>query len=312
MKEEFTFLSKDGITKIHGVYWIPNGEIKAVLQIVHGMDEYIERYEEFALFLNEHGYLVAGHDHLGHGQSIRSEEDLGFFARENGNECLLSDIHTLRKKTAAAYPKTPYFVMGHSMGSFLIRQYIQDYSQGLAGCIIMGTGMPTDGSLKFGKMLCKIIAGIHNWHYRSRFLNNLIMGSYNKKFGQTRMSADWLTKNNAVVDKYLQDPLCTFVFTLNGYYNMFLSIEAAKNQANIAKTPSTFPLFLVSGGDDPVGQFGSGVNELYELFKKIGMSDCTMRLYLGDRHEILNETDKDTVFCDLLRWLEGKRSEPLV
>ncbi|MCR5666700.1 MAG: lysophospholipase [Eubacterium sp.] len=307
MKEEFTYLSKDGITNIHAVHWIPDGKVKAILQIVHGMDEYIERYEEFALFLNEQGYLVAGHDHLGHGQSVRSEEDLGFFAEQNGNECLLSDIHAMRQKTTESYPDIPYFVMGHSMGSFLIRQYIQDHFDGLAGCIIMGTGMPTDGSLSTGKKLCKIISVFHNWRYRSHFLNKMIMGAYNKKFAPTRTSADWLTKNTDIVDAYLQDPFCTFCFTLNGYYNMFLSIEQAKDPTKIAKTPKSFPIFLVSGGDDPVGQFGSGVNELYELFQKIGMEDCTMRLYLNDRHEILHETDKDTVFHDLLRWLDSKQ-----
>ncbi len=308
MKNEFTFVSADKKTNIHCIHWVPEGPIKAILQISHGMVEYINRYENFALFLNEQGILVAGHDHLGHGQSVQSADELGYFADAQGNECLLSDIHTLRQLTQEKYPDLPYFVLGHSMGSFLIRQYIQEHSGGLAGCIIMGTGAQPAATLSLAKFISKTIATFKGSHHRSKFLNKLALGSYNKKFEPARTPNDWLTKDTHIVDTYNADPLCTFTFTVNSYYNLFLSIERAQNEEFMKKTTSSLPLFLVSGGDDAVGNFGASVADLQKTFLKIGMKDVSMRLYPGDRHEILNETDKDLVYQDLLKWLQSKLS----
>ena len=304
-KREFTFLSKDGKTAIHAIEWKPEGEIKGILQICHGMVEFIDRYDAFASFLNKQGYLVIGHDHLGHGKSVTSEAEYGYFGHPDGNAYVIEDIHALRQSTQQQYPALPYFILGHSMGSFLTRQYLTTYAEGLSGAIIMGTGSQPQAVLGLAKGICSSMAKIKGWHYRSEFVNNLAMGSYNKPFEPTRTSADWLTKDEAIVDAYLANPWCTFVFTINGYYQMFSGIEIAQRDAD--KVPKTLPMFIVSGKDDPVGNFGKGVKQVYEDYQAKGIKDIVMKLYVDDRHEILNETDKHAVYVDILTWMDQHR-----
>ncbi len=307
MKTHFTYTSTDGHTKIHAIAWAPEGDPAAVLQICHGMVEYIDRYDPFATFLSQHGYYVVGNDHLGHGESVDSDEKHGYFAQPNGNECVIGDVHTLRKMTAEKFPGIPCFMLGHSMGSFLVRQYIESFGDGLAGAIIMGTGSQPGGTLSMGKMLCRLSAAFHGWDYRSKMINNMAFGSYNKQFEPSRTSMDWLTKDEAVVDAYINHPWCTFRFTVNGYYNLFRSIEAAQDPKQIAQIPKDLPLLFVSGACDPVGGNGKGVTTAYESYKNAGIADVSIKLYDNDRHEILNETDRDQVWADLFAWLEAHR-----
>ncbi len=311
MKTHFKYPSQDKQTQIHAIAWEPDGKPAAVLQICHGMVEYIDRYDPFATFLLQHGYYVVGNDHLGHGESVTSDEKHGYFADPNGNECVIGDIHTLRKMTTEKLPGIPYFILGHSMGSFLVRQYIESYGAGLAGVIISGTGWQGNAALALGKRLCRSSANRHGWDYRSGRIDNMAFGSYNKQFEPARTSADWLTKDEAVVDAYLSHPWCTFKFTVNGYYNLFTSIQAAQDPKRIAQIPKDLPMFLVSGACDPVGENGKGVTEAYESYKNAGIKDVSMKLYENDRHEILNETDRDVVWADLLAWLEKER-EPTI
>jgi len=311
VKREFTFDSKDGKTKIHAIRWEPEqGEIKGVLQIFHGMVEFIERYEEFAEFLTEKGFVVTGNDHLGHGASIVSKEDYGFFAEENGNQAVLGDVHQLKLMTEADYPDVPYYILGHSMGSFLLRQYLCMYGDGLDGAVIMGTGTQPTAALKLGKWLCSLMASFKGWHYRSRLVDNMAFGGYNKHFKPARTDKDWLTKEESYVDRYLADERCTFRFTLNGYYNLFTSIEEASLLSNLEKKPKDLPVLFVAGGDDPVGNFGKGVEQVRKQFQAVGMSDVTWIIYENDRHEILNETDRETVYKDLYAWLYVRMTDP--
>lgn len=309
MKKDFYYLSRDGVTKIHAIEWLPEGEIKAVLQICHGMVEYIERYDEFARYLADRGYYVVGHDHLGHGQSVQSEADLGYFHETQGNKFVVGDIHQLRQMTQTKYPDVPYFILGHSMGSFLARQYIQMYGSGLKGVIIMGTGHKPALLLNVGKALCKIIASVKGWHYRSKLINNMAFGSYNKNFKPSKTQVDWVTSDPEQLAKYVADPLCTFTFTINGYYHLFCSIKELTQKEYLNKIPKDLPVFFVSGQNDPVGSFGKGVEKVYDTYKKCGLKDLTMKLYKDDRHEILNETDRPQVYEDLFVWLEQKRDE---
>lgn len=311
MKQDFYFPSADGLTNIHVSEWIPDGEVRAVLQISHGMVEYIGRYGRFAEYLNEHGIYVVGNDHLGHGESVVSDEKLGYFNDPNGNECVIADLHQLRQMTEKKYPDVPYFMMGHSMGSFLIRQYMMLHGQGLAGVIVMGTGSQPDMVLKAGKAVCQAIAAVRGWQYRSQLVNIMAFGSNNQKFRPARTHMDWLTKDIEIVDAYLKDPWCTYTFTLNGFYQMFRSIQFVQDPANIAGIPKNLPLLVVSGADDPVGNSGKGVKQTYDGFLTAGVKDVEMVLYDGDRHEILNETDYEMVYGDLLGWLEKKMTEGL-
>lgn len=302
-KEDFYFNSASGTTKIHAVRYIPDGEIRAILQISHGMVEYVERYEAFALYLNSKGILVTGNDHLGHGKSINSRDELGYFAKEDGNHAVLYDLYQLTQITKEKYPGIPYFLLGHSMGSFYARQYLCEFGHELDGAIIMGTGCQPLALVKAGRLLTSLIALFKGWHYRCEFVNNMAFGSYNKKFEPARTSKDWLSKDEAIVDKYVADEYCNFIFTLNAYYNMFTGISRLYNKKLLSQMPKSLPVLFVAGEDDPVGDFGKGVLKSVDMFKNTGMQNVKVKLYPTDRHEILNETDFRQVYDDLYTWL---------
>lgn len=305
MKKNLYYPSSDGVTKIHAIEWIPEGEIRAILQISHGMVEFIDRYDRFARYLNQYGIYVVGNDHLGHGASVVDDEKHGFFKQPDGNECVIKDLHRLRHITSKKYPELPYFMMGHSMGSFLIRQYMMVHGEGLSGVIVMGTGTQPEAVLKTGKMVCKMIASSKGWEYRSKFVDNLAFGGYNKKFEPARTPQDWLTKDEKIIDAYMNHPWCTFMFTLNGYYQLFRTIQFVQKKANINRIPKNLPVLITSGEDDPVGNFGKGVRTVYDSYKAAGIRNLQIKLYETDRHEILNEMDYETVFEDLKNWLEA-------
>lgn len=304
-KEEFYFTSTSGTTKIHAVRYLPDGEIKAILQIAHGMVEYIERYEAFALFLASKGFLVTGNDHLGHGKSINSKDDWGYFAKEDGNRAVLCDMYQLTQITKEKYPEVPYFLLGHSMGSFYTRQYLCTFGNELQGAIIMGTGCQPLALIQTGRLLTKMISLFKGWNYRSDFINNMAFGSYNKHFQPARTTKDWLTKDTAIVDKYVADECCNFIFTLNAYYNMFTGISRLYNKKLLSNMPKELPVFFVAGEDDPVGDYGKGVRKAVTMFQEIGMKHVSLKLYPTDRHEILNETDRGQVYEDLYSWLNS-------
>lgn len=304
-EEKFTFLSADGKTTIHAVRWIPeDGNYEAILQITHGMIEFVERYIPFADFLTQNAFMVVGHDHLGHGDSVASREDWGYFA-ENPSDTVITDMHTLRTMVQKENPGVPYFMMGHSMGSYMLRKYLCLHGENLSGAIIMGTGCVPDGTTKFGMTLCRVMARFRGWNYRSRLMQKL---SYSKPYHKFDLygkdyTNSWLTKDTEHVKKYYSDPRCTFVFTLNGYLGLMEAVYFDNQMENIKKVPKDLPVFMVSGADDPVGDLGEGVKKVYHMFKEAGVDDLTYRLYETDRHEILNETDRDQVYADICAWM---------
>lgn len=310
-KREFTYLSADGKTNIHAVEWKPEqGEVKAVLQIIHGMVEFIDRYEEFAEYLTQRGIAVVGNDHLGHGMSVISRDEYGFFCEKNGNAAVLKDIHHLKKLTEKSFGNIPYYMLGHSMGSFLLRQYLCLRGEELDGAVIMGTGTKPVPLLKTGRGLCRAMAAIFGWHHRSILIDRMAFGGYNKHFKPARTVGDWLTKDETIVDRYLADERCTFRFTLNGYYNLFYSMETASKKSSLRRMPKDLPVLFVSGREDPVGDFGAGVEQVEKKFREAGMENITQKLYETDRHEILNETDRSAVYEDLYHWLSRNLSRP--
>ena len=302
--EAFSFLSKEGKTKIHALRWIPeSGEYDAVLQITHGMVEYIERYQLFAEYLTEHGFMVVAHDHLGHGESVGSRDDWGYMA-DNPSDTLVEDMHTLR--TMSQEEGKPYFMLGHSMGSYLLRKYLSIHGDGIWGAIIMGTGYIPDGTVKLAMRVARFQAGILGWRHRSRLLQKLSYSKPYKKYSLDGRDVNnsWLTKDQLIVEKYYADPKCTFVFTVNAYMGLFEAVLFDNQPENIKKIPKKLPLFLISGADDPVGDLGEGVKHVYDSYKDAGVEDIIWRLFENDRHEILNETDKEEVYKDILSWLK--------
>ena len=305
IKKEFDFLSADGETRIHTVSWMPEGNVRAVLQLCHGMTEHIERYESFAEYMTGKGFYVVGHDHLGHGQSVQSEEKLGFFHERDGNRCLIEDIHQVRKAVQETNPDFPYFILGHSMGSFLVRQYLTEYGEGLDGAVLVGTGHHALPTLLFGQAICAVMAKFKGWEHRSEFVTRVAMGSYNKHFEQ-KTGNEWLTRDETVVEAYNKDPLCGFTFTLNAYYFMFQGMKKLMRPSSLKKIPVNLPILFVSGRKDPVGNMGKSVIKVYDAYQKNQIQDVRIKLYKDDRHEILNELDRDVVYDDIYRWMEKR------
>ena len=308
MKNDLYFPSVDGKTTIHAIEWVPEGEPKAVLQMVHGMNEYIDRYNEFASFMADNGFFVVGHDHVGHGESVAPDGTRRFFAEKNGNRVLLEDMETVRKTAAEKYPDVPHFILGHSMGSFLVRQFIARHGGSLTGAVIMGTGNQPAMTLKSGIALCSIIGATKGKRYESRLVNKIAMNGNLKRIENPRTIADWLSKNEPNIDAYISNPWCNGMFTVGAYKDMFISIQDCQSKTTIDRIPKELPLLLVSGEEDPIGAYGKGVEAAYESYKKAGIQDVTIKLYPGDRHEILNELDREMVYQDLLDWFSAHMS----
>ncbi len=311
MKQNITFLSSDEITTIHAVKWIPDGEPKAVIQLVHGMVEYIERYEDFANFLAGQGYLVVGHDHLGHGQSVRSVEDWGFMTELAPARTLVRDIHQLRTMIQKDYPTLPYYILGHSMGSYLLRRYLTHKGKGLAGAIIVGTGSEPDMMVRSGLMLVRGTAKSKGWHFRSAKLQSLTYSSAYKKYDLTRTDLDnsWICSDPEIMKKYYADPRCSFLFTTSGFEALLSTVLFVNQKRNIELIPKDLPLFIISGEGDPVGNLGKGVKDVYQKYVKAGITDIECKLYPDMRHEILNEPDKQIVYDDVAAWLDKHQAQ---
>lgn len=287
------------------VYTPVSGDIRAILQISHGMCEYIGRYEEFASFLCENGVLVCGNDHLGHGSAAQESDSLGYFAKKDGWQLLPADVRKLTILMQKRYPGVPYFLLGHSMGSFVARVYLAKYGELLDGAIIMGTS-GKNPLASIGVWFAERTIRRHGDKYRSEFLTRQSTGSYNKRFKTEQDEQSWLTKDEAIRKKYAADPLCSFQFTAAGHRDLFTLLQAVSTEEWAERVPKELPILLASGDMDPVGNYGKGVKEVYERLQKAGVKDVSLKLYKDDRHEILNETDRETVYQDMLDFILSK------
>lgn len=308
MKKEISWLSSNQKTMLYGYMWVPETKIKAILQITHGMKEFIDRYDDFAQYLNQSGILVVGMDLLGHGKSIQGV-DYGFFDEEKGNAYLLEDIHQLYLMTHKRYPNCPYFMLGHSMGSFLLRQYLGTYQPKLSGAIIMGTGNQTLLLLNLASLLLKFLMAVKGKKAKIHQIDQLLNKVFNRSFRPTQTMADWISRDEKMVALYINNPLCTFDFTLAAYHDMVKSLKKMNQNCIYENIPCHLPIFLVAGKQDPVGNFGKGVEQLKDRYLKAGFQFVDMKLYPNDRHEILNELDRKQVYDDLKDWLEKRMGE---
>ena len=304
-KKEFYLESDERGQRLHCVSWEPEDvQVRAVLQIVHGMVEYVERYEEFACFLAGRGYAVIGHDHLGHGKTAASRGDLGYFANGDGDRHVIADMYRLTCAGRERWPGVPLVIMGHSMGSFFTRKYLTRYSRRVDGAIIMGTGFMGLPLVAFGKFVAGMICRLRGSRYRSRLLYQLTLGGNNKRIRELRTDNDWLSTNEESVDAYNRDPFCTFIFTAGAYRDFFTILTDLAAKKNFETMNRELPVFFVAGEEDPVGNYGKGVRACHKQFETMGFQDLSLKLYPGDRHEILNELDRHQVYEDLAAWLD--------
>lgn len=305
--EKKIFKSSNEKNNVFVKIWYPDSEKYnepvCVLQICHGMIDHIERFDAMAEYMAQRGILVVGNDHIGHGHSVENENDFGYFADDKDpGRYLVEDMHRLTKIMKHKYPDKPYFLAGHSMGSFMVRRYIIKYGKELDGTVIMGTGNQTKILVNTGRMLSGIVGSLKGDRFRSKLINDVMFGAYNKKIKGARTSHDWLTTDSDIVDAYENDEKCSYIFTINGYYGLLNTIAYVSDFDNIKKAPMELPVLMVSGEDDPVGGYGKDVKRLYNTFKKHFL-DVTLKLYKGCRHELHSESIKDEVFEDIYNWI---------
>ncbi|HOD01703.1 MAG: lysophospholipase L2 [Firmicutes bacterium ADurb.Bin300] len=303
--KEFTFESLGGLGEIYARSFFPkNGdEAKAIIQITHGMAEHTDRYLDFAHYLCSLGYAVYMHDHLGHGKSVSSDEQLGFFGEKEGCKTLVEDVKQLTDIIKNENPDKKIILFGHSMGSFIARSYCEKYGKEIDGVIFCGTSGPNPGA-SVGKAIANYIAKRNGSHFRSEFINSLAFSSYNKKIKPQRTPFDWLTRDDNIVDKYIEDPKCGFLFTASGYRDLFDILISVSKRTWYANVPYVLPILLIAGESDPVGTYGKGVKEVARLLRDTNHNEVTLKLYPDCRHEILNELNKDEVFSDIVQWID--------
>ncbi len=304
MRKEYNYDSC-GAGQIRACVWTPEQEPRAVVQLVHGIAEHIDRYDDFALWLNEQGILVVAEDHMGHGKSIGKDGIQGYF--HGGWFSAVADTYQLLTQTMEQYPGVPYILFGHSMGSFMVRTILAQHpDSGIAGCIICGTAWQPAALLKAAAPLCALLCRNGGDKKPSEPLKKLMFGSYNQKVEHVRTEFDWLTRDDRIVDDYAKDPLCGFTGTAGLYRDMLKGIAYIQQPDTLASMNKETPVFFVAGKADPVGAYGQGVEQAAKAFQSVGMVDVSCKLYPMCRHEILNEINNGQVYEDILQWIEKK------
>lgn len=283
--------------------WLPEGAPRGVVQLVHGMAEHIGRYDALGQALAQAGYLAVGHTHLGHGPRA---ELPGFFGDEQGWEHLLADVHRLRLEMERAYPGVPYYLLGHSMGSFLVRCYVKDHGAGLRGAILSGTGWFGAPALKAALGLTGLLCALGQARKPALLVDRLAFGASNRPFAPNRTPFDWLSRDDGEVDAYIADPCCGFPFTARGYQDMFRGLDSLRDLPSLGRIPKELPFLLLSGDQDPVGAMGAGVARVADALRQAGVREVEVRLFPGGRHEMFHETNAADAFDALIAWL-GKR-----
>ncbi len=303
--KRFIFTTHDG-AEISAATWIPDSEIKAVVQIVHGMNEYIERHSKTAEFLENNGYAVFGEDHRGHGLTVK-DGNFGHFDNELGYKKVIEDNYTLTKLIKNEFPDNKVFLFGHSMGSFISRNYVFEHGNEIDGLLLMGTGgLPLKNKI-VNLTTLKVLAPFVKPDTKLPLVHRIGNADLNKAFRPGITGFEWLSTDSSVSEKFLADPMCGNVNTYAFYKDLVTMMLEMERAENIAKIPKKLPVFIFSGNMDPVGDFGRKVTQTYKDYIKAGLIDVTIRLYDGYRHELHNEPVRDELFKEILNWLEKRR-----
>lgn len=304
----FSHKASDG-RLIHVWHWLPEGDPKALILIAHGMAEHGARYERFAMKLTAAGYAVWTPDHRGHGKTA-TETELGYLADKDGFRRVVDDLHELAVAASGEYPGLPLFLFGHSMGSFLAQYYIALYGQGLAGCVLSGTSGPMPAPLLMGgKLVAALGCAFKGRRAKAPLANSMSFGSYNDAFKPVRTAFDWLSRDEAEVDKYVADPLCGFICTYGFFHDLLEGLTYIHRPDTLGRIPRELPIFMASGAKDPVGGATGAVDALEGIYHRLGIKDVGMKLYEGAHHEILNETNREEVMADIIAWLDARHAK---
>ncbi|MGD9559630.1 MAG: alpha/beta fold hydrolase [Oscillospiraceae bacterium] len=297
------FSSADGKGRIAAYFYQrPDVQPFCVLQIAHGMCEYVARYEDSAGYLAAHGVVVCGNDHLGHGNSVRDAGDLGYFSEKGGRRFALQDMHTMNTRAREAFPQLPLVLLGHSMGSFFSRKYAVQWPHSIDGLILSGTAGPNPLAAA-GIALAAATARLRGPRHRSKALQTMAFGSYLARIEDPKTRFDWVSSDEAVSAAYALDPLCNFRFTANGFHELFSALHEVSSPAWAVGVRKDMPVLMIQGDADPVGDYGRGTEKVRGWLRGAGVKRVDYKLYPGMRHEVLNEVGKQQVYEDVLAFL---------
>ena len=303
----FKFQSIDG-TEIHVKKWLPGGDLKpnGAVQIAHGMAEHSGRYEDFAKFLAKQGLAVYANDHRGHGMTAGALGKIGYFGDENGWDRVLEDMQELTGIIKKECPYAPVVLLGHSMGALLSVAYAQKYGGDINGLVLSGISGDRGLLIELGILVSNMEILRTGRRGRSKLMDRLMFGSFNRRFRPNRTKFDWLSRDNDKVDEYVEDKFCGEVFTAGFYSDFLKGIKSLNKIENFEKTSKDIPIYIFSGEKDPVGRNTKWVLRIYDAYKKIGIEDVTCRFYEGARHEMLSEINREDVYGDILVWIKGR------
>lgn len=302
MRKEFSLTSTKNVT-LYGYITEPEGNVKGVVQICHGMAEHIERYFDFMDFLSNNGYIVVGYNQRGHGKTAGSVEKQGYMDDEDNFDILVQDVHIVHEYVKKLYPNMIYYQFGHSMGSFVSQRYTELYGNEIDGLILCGSSFNKGLSINLGYLIASLITSIKGREYKSMFVDNVAFGSYNKKFKPNKTNVDWLSRDHESNLKYIDDEYCGAIFSVSYFKDLSHGFKQITKNFNLMR--KDLPVLIISGDADPVGNYGKGTTKLYKNFKKQGVTDVTLKLYKDARHELLNEINKEEVANDVLVWLNN-------
>lgn len=305
-KLEFKLENKEDGHQIQAYQWLPdaNVHVKGIVQLVHGSCEHAKRYENFARFLTTRGYGVYAHDHRGHGQSVTSPDELGYFGDEKGWEKLVADCLCMNEWIKANNADKHVVMLGHSMGSFIARHYAILHSETIDGLILSGTAHYATQILEIGSQIANKAIAKGKGKVVHHMLDRMSYGTFHMKFYKEKDKLAWLSSDPHVREVFKKDPLCGFKFTAAAFRDMFWGLGVITDGRQMKKMREDLPILILSGEEDPVGNFGKGVKKTYGLMQEAGMKRLEMKLYPGMRHEILNEKRHQEVYKDVLGWLQ--------
>ena len=302
--KELTFKSCNKVNDIYVRVRLPEGSVRATLQLAHGIAEYIQRYDDLMAYLADAGIAVYGNDHIGHGHSVH-EDRWGYVGDHSGWNTMLGDMRTLHGIICAEHPDAPHFLLGHSMGSFLARTYMIKHGSDFDGVIVCGTGHPPKAMVMGARALAALEVRRHGPGYYSELLDSVMNKQYNGGYDNPRTAFDWISSDPNRVDEYIADPMCGYVPTAGLLNEVLRGLSFITAHRNIEKMPKDLPVYFISGAEDPVGELTQGVIRAYRAFLKAGMKDVSLKLYPNLRHEIMLEVDRDEVMRDVLNWIDG-------